>query len=43
MIINNNYYYYYYYIYPVRKADNLTTIPEQSVWTMWDAQHITTL
>jgi hypothetical protein len=28
---------------PVRRADNLTTICEPIVWTMWDPQHLTTL
>jgi hypothetical protein len=28
---------------PVRGADNLTTIYEPIVWTMWDPQHLTSL
>jgi hypothetical protein len=27
---------------PARKADNFTAICEPNVWTMWDAQHLTT-
>jgi hypothetical protein len=28
---------------PVRRADNLTTIREPTVYTIWDPQHLTTL
>jgi hypothetical protein len=28
---------------PVRGADNLTTICEPIIWTMWDPQHLATL
>jgi hypothetical protein len=29
--------------WPVRRADNLVTICDPIVWTMWDPQHLTIL